>query len=66
MNYLKVVVAIILLAASVAWAGDPAPEKPSPTDKCPVCGMFVAKYPDFLARIVFQDGSYAFFDGSKE
>jgi copper chaperone NosL len=66
MNHLKAIVAIILLAASVAWAVDPAPEKPSPQDKCPVCGMFVAKYPDFIARIVFKDGSQAFFDGSKD
>jgi copper chaperone NosL len=66
MDYLKVGVAIMLLAASVAWAGDPVPEKPSPQDKCPVCGMFVAKYPDFIARIVFQDGSQAFFDGTKD
>jgi copper chaperone NosL len=66
MSYLKVLVAIMLLAVSVAWADGPVPEKPSPTDKCPVCGMFVAKYPDFIARIVFQDGSYAFFDGSKD
>jgi len=35
-------------------------------DKCPVCGMFVAKYPDFLAQIIFSDGSYAVFDGSKD
>ncbi len=35
-------------------------------DKCPVCGMFVAKYPDFLAQVVFTDGSTAFFDGTKD
>jgi len=28
--------------------------------------MFVAKYPDFLAQIVFSDGSHAVFDGSKD
>jgi len=28
--------------------------------------MFVAKYPDFLAEILFKDGSYAFFDGTKD
>jgi nitrous oxide reductase accessory protein NosL len=28
--------------------------------------MFVAKYPDFLAQIVFRDGSVAFFDGVKD
>ena len=42
------------------------PVKPSPKDKCPVCGMFVAKYPDFLAEILFKDGSSAFFDGAKD
>jgi nitrous oxide reductase accessory protein NosL len=35
-------------------------------DKCPVCGMFVAKYPDFVAQIVFTDGTYAVFDGAKD
>ncbi|ABK18494.1 NosL protein [Syntrophobacter fumaroxidans MPOB] len=39
---------------------------PSSRDKCPVCGMFVAKYPDFVAEIVFKDGSRAFFDGAKD
>ena len=28
--------------------------------------MFVAKYPDFLAEILFKDGSHAFFDGTKD
>ncbi len=42
------------------------PVKPTPKDKCPVCGMFVTKYPDFLAQIVFKDGSYAVFDGTKD
>ena len=48
------------------YAGEKKPVKPSPKDKCPVCGMFVAKYPDFLVEIVFKDGSYAFFDGVKD
>jgi copper chaperone NosL len=47
-------------------AGERKPIKPSPKDKCPVCGMFVAKYPDFLAEIIFKDGSYAIFDGTKD
>lgn len=42
------------------------PLNPSPSDKCPVCGMFVAKYPDFLAEILFNDGTYAVFDGTKD
>ena len=27
-----------------------------PTDKCPVCGMFVAKYPDWVTQAVYRDG----------
>ena len=28
--------------------------------------MFVAKYPDWVAEIIFKDGSYAVFDGTKD
>ena len=28
--------------------------------------MFVAKYPDWVAEIVFNDGSYSIFDGPKD
>jgi len=55
---------LILALWGSAFAAEPA--KPSPGDKCPVCGMFVAKYPDFLARVEFKDGSYAVFDGPKD
>ena len=51
---------------SFSYSGDRKPDKPSPRDKCPVCGMFVAKYPDFLAAVLFKDGSSAFFDGTKD
>jgi copper chaperone NosL len=59
-------VSIVFLLVSYAAAGDRKPVKPSAKDKCQVCGMFVAKYPDFLAQIIFKDGSYAMFDGSKD
>lgn len=49
-----------------SWGGEIQPVKVSPKDKCPVCGMFVAKYPDFVAQIIFLDGSYAVFDGTKD
>ncbi len=40
--------------------------KPTAKDKCPVCGMFVAEYPAFLAEIAFKDGFRAYFDGPKD
>jgi len=66
MKYVRIVILVILLVASFALAGERKPIKPSPKDKCPVCGMFVAKYPDFLAEILFKDGSSAYFDGTKD
>ncbi len=51
---------------SFSQGDDRKPVKPSSKDKCPVCGMFVAKYPDFLAQVLFKDGSSAFFDGTKD
>jgi copper chaperone NosL len=67
MTYLKVfALGFILSSVSLAWGADTVPAKPSPKDKCPVCGMFVAKYPDFIATIRFRDGSWVFFDGAKD
>ena len=36
------------------------------TDRCPVCGMFVYKYPKWVARIVLKNGEYYFYDGAKD
>jgi nitrous oxide reductase accessory protein NosL len=54
------------MAFSFLCAQAVPPAKISPGDKCPVCGMFVAKYPDFVDQIVFKDGTHAFFDGVKD
>jgi nitrous oxide reductase accessory protein NosL len=66
MKRVAAIILVILFAASWALAAEKKPVKPSPKDKCPVCGMFVAKYPDFAAQVLFQDGSYAVFDGTKD
>lgn len=34
--------------------------------KCPVCGMFVAKYPKWAAHIVTKEGHNHYFDGVKD
>lgn len=47
-------------AAVKAWV------RPAAADRCSVCGMFVSKYPAWAAEIVFNDGSYAVFDGAKD
>ena len=60
--------AVFILFVTVVslCAEEKLPLKPSARDKCPVCGMFVAKYPDWIAVIRFRDGSKVFFDGPKD
>ena len=67
----KIGIALLLTAAGFLaaqavpdQAGPPA--KPTAANKCPVCGMFVAGFPDFLAAVVFRDGATAYFDGCKD
>ena len=57
---------LCLALASLSLAEEKKPLKPSKTDKCPVCGMFVAKYPDWLAQVRFNDQKTVFFDGAKD
>ena len=55
-----------LLPSLAAAGAETGPPKPSAKDKCPVCGMFVAKYPDWITAIRFKDGSDVYFDGAKD
>lgn len=56
-----------MIFATVAICAAETPVmKPSKTDKCPVCGMFVYKYPDWTCRVEFKDGSLRWFDGPKD
>ncbi len=34
--------------------------------KCPVCGMFVYKYPKWVAKVTFENGHAHYFDGVKD
>lgn len=52
--------------ACSAFAADKVPPAPSAKAKCPVCGMFVAKYHDWVSAITFKDSTTVFFDGPKD
>jgi len=57
--------AIFMCGVCGATAGA-KPQSPGPNDRCAVCGMFVQKYHNWIATIVFEDGSQVFFDGPKD
>ncbi|MBU0960691.1 MAG: nitrous oxide reductase accessory protein NosL [Proteobacteria bacterium] len=56
----------VLLCLSLSSPLAAEPVTPGTRDRCPICGMFVAPYPDWLAQIEFKDGSREFFDGPKD
>lgn len=66
MRRLIAALCIMGFIASAGFAGEKKPVTPTQQDKCPVCGMFVAKYKDWVAEVVFKDGTYHVFDGSKD
>ncbi len=39
---------------------------PGLKDTCPVCGMFVAKYPEWIATVLYKGGHAHHFDGAKD
>ncbi len=60
-------VGAFFVACAVLAAAEPL-QVPSPgeRDTCPVCGMFVARYPDWIATVVYKDGHAHHFDGAKD
>jgi copper chaperone NosL len=57
---------LFLLSLGSATADGVERLQPDKKEKCPVCGMFVYKYPDWVARIVHEDGRQLYFDGAKD
>ncbi|MBC8018289.1 MAG: nitrous oxide reductase accessory protein NosL [Verrucomicrobia bacterium] len=56
----------LALSFSAAFAAPPVTPAPLAKDKCPVCGMFVAKYTNWVVSLTFRDSTSVFFDGPKD
>ena len=57
---------MVFLTVPLSFATDKKPVAAKKSDKCPVCGMFVSGYKNWMAEIIFTDGAYAVFDGPKD
>ncbi len=68
----RVVLQTLAVAAAAFSTGQAAHAKPvklpapGPRDTCPVCGMFVAPYPYWVATVLWRDGKAVHFDGAKD
>jgi len=71
MKKLHVVLLLGLYVAGVFWSRDGMGQQGAPSvvtdhDRCAVCGMFVAKYPEWVAQIELSNGKMFMFDGPKD
>ena len=57
---------LLTLWAALAAAQEVVVPKPGPKDLCPVCGMLVSKYPNWIAVALYRDGHAHYFDGAKD
>lgn len=60
---------LILLTPILSGPGAAADfDVPDPQlrDTCPVCGMLVARYPAWIATVLYEDGHADHFDGAKD
>jgi nitrous oxide reductase accessory protein NosL len=58
--------ALVCALALAAQAQPLTVPDPGERDTCPVCGMFVARYPEWVATVVYRDGHAHHFDGAKD
>jgi nitrous oxide reductase accessory protein NosL len=61
-------VLLFSLLLATGASGEPLENMPKPDPKytCPVCGMFVALYPEWIGTALFKDGHADHFDGAKD
>jgi copper chaperone NosL len=68
----RVILQTLAVAAGTLATGQAVQAKPvklpapGPRDTCPVCGMFVAPYPFWVATVLWRDGKAVHFDGAKD
>jgi copper chaperone NosL len=61
-----IILVLSMLIAFTATAAENKPVSPAAGAKCPVCGMFVAKYKDWTGELIFKDSNIIYFDGPKD
>jgi nitrous oxide reductase accessory protein NosL len=71
MNFLRIrllpiSICVVLLINFLSPAVAAESGVPKASDRCPVCGMFVAPYANWISVVTFADGQEVFFDGPKD
>jgi copper chaperone NosL len=64
--FIALLITVCLGLPALSSGLDRKPVAVKKDDKCQVCGMFVTKYREWVAEIIFSDGTYVVFDGPKD
>jgi len=62
----NLIFALLLFPFFAYSGGSLSLPEPGARDTCPVCGMFVTKYPEWVATVLYKDGHAHHFDGAKD
>jgi len=65
-NSIAIWFALILFATSAQASEQYEPRPIAKSERCPVCGMYPANYPQWHSQIVFKDGEHSSFDSPVE
>lgn len=60
------VLVVALLLCTLGISALAAPPRPGKDDRCAVCGMLVAPFPQWTAALELNDGRLFYFDGPKD
>lgn len=63
---MRILLGLMLFFVTLSNAAAVDLKPPARGDRCPVCGMFVAPYPEWTSTILFKDGTQLYFDGAKD
>ena len=62
---LSITAGVLLCAVAGSVQAAPKPAKPGRKDRCVTCGMFPAKYKQWIAQVHWKNGERNYFDGCK-
>ena len=65
-NYILILMLTVLTLVLPGTAGADPEDKVGPDTRCPVCGMFVAKYDVWITQIRYDEENILNFDGVKD
>ncbi|HEY6095061.1 MAG TPA: nitrous oxide reductase accessory protein NosL [Gallionellaceae bacterium] len=65
-QFIVLMLAFSFSPTAVHAGEDFAPQTIAQSERCPVCGMYPARFPQWHAQIVFRDGEHTSFDSAAE